>query len=114
MKQLARIDRFLKSLEDKGIITAEMQSMVFSPDFGMLGGDNYGDGKKGCLNSSDACNGTNHVCTNTDVCSSTAINEVCNNTNRSLSVCKPTGTNPIKECGTGDIGKNISTMSCRG
>lgn len=26
MKELNRIDRFLKSLEDKGIITAEMQN----------------------------------------------------------------------------------------
>jgi len=114
MKRLTRIEGFLKSLEDKGIITAEMQSMVFSPDFGMLGGDNYGDGKNGCSNDSAACKGLNKGCTNIDACSPTAINIACHNTNASLPVCKPTGSNPIKECGTGDIGKNIYTQSCGG
>ena len=112
MKRLTRIEGFLKSLEDKGIITAEMQSMVFSPDFGMLGGNNYGDGEKGCTNNSEACDGTNKGCTNIDKCSSTAVNIACDNTNASLLVCKPTGSNPIKECGTGDIGRNIYTQSC--
>ena len=112
MKQLTRIEGFLKSLEDKGIITAEMQCMVFSLDFGMLGGNNYGDGEKGCTNNSEACDGTNKGCTNIDKCSSTAVNIACDNTNASLLVCKPTGSNPIKECGTGDIGKNIYTQSC--
>lgn len=112
MKQLTRIEGFQKSLEDKGIITAEMQCMVFSPDFGMLGGNNYGDGEKGCTNNSEACDGTNKGCTNIDKCSSTAVNIACDNTNASLLVCKPTGSNPIKECGTGDIGKNIYTQSC--
>ncbi len=114
MKQLTRIDGFLKSLEDKGIITAEMQSMVFSPDFGMLGGDNVGTAEKNCSNRGNGCNGVNEYCTNVDVCSSDALNKICKNTNLMSSACKPTGSNPIKECGTGDIGKNFSIQLCGG
>ena len=114
MKQLTRIEGFLKSLEDKGIITAEMQSMVFSSDFGMLGGDNAGSLNQPCSNKGNGCNGTNDYCTNVDVCSDTAKNETCKNTNQALLICKPTGTNPIKGCGTGDIGKNIYTQLCGG
>ncbi len=112
MKRLTRIEGFLKSLEDKGIITAEMQSVVFSPDFGMLGGDNIGTAEKNCSNRGNGCNGVNTYCTNVDNCSNDAINGTCKNTNLLSPACRPTGSNPIKECGTGDLGKNLSTQSC--
>ncbi len=114
MKRLTRIDGFLKSLEGKGVITAEMQSMVFSPDFGMLGGDNVGTAKKNCSNGGNGCNGVNGYCTNIDVCSDDAINGSCKNTNLLSPACKQVETNPVKECGTGNIGKNLSIMSCGG
>ena len=112
MKQLTRIEGFLKSLEDKGIITAEMQSVVLSPDFGMLGGDNAGSLEENCSNKGNGCNGSNGYCTNVDICSDDAVNQVCKNTNSSLPACKPTGFNPIKECGSGSIVKNPYTQSC--
>ncbi len=112
MKRLTRIEGFLKSLEDKGIITAEMQSMVFSPDVGMLGGDNAGSLNKPCSNTGNGCNGVNKYCTNVDICSDDALNGTCKNTNLLSPACKPIETNPIKECGTGDIRKNFSTQSC--
>lgn len=90
MKQLDRIDKFLKSLEDNGIITAEMQSVVLSPDFGLLGGDNDGE----CTNRTAACNGQNAICTNYDVCGSDASNGTCKNLttvkiNNVQLTCKP-------------------------
>lgn len=105
MKQLDRIDKFLKSLEDNGIITAEMQSVVLSPDFGLLGGDNEGLG--GCSNSSSACNGKNTICTNYDVCDSTAKNGQCSNANTVLLTCKPSSTN-TKQTGCTDFKTNPS------
>ncbi len=114
MKRLTRIDGFLKSLEDKGVITAEMQSMVFSPDFGMLGGDNDGDAERNCSNRGNGCNGVNVYCTNADVCSNDGMNRNCKNTNLLLPACKPVETNPVKDCGTGGVGKNLSTTSCGG
>lgn len=111
MKQLDRIDKFLKSLEDNGIITAEMQSVVLSPDFGLLGGDNDGQ----CINRTAACNGVNNVCTNYNVCTSDASNETCKNlttptVNNVSLTCKPSPantqqsgctdfkTNPYRDC----------------
>ena len=109
MKKIDRIDGFLKSLEGKGIITAEMQSMVFSPDFGMLGGSNS-DTVEGCTNSSTACNGTNSVCTNWNVCDSNAKNGKCDNLNSSPLLCNPQGKNPV--CGSTGVIKNPSTQGC--
>ena len=110
MKQLTRIEGFLKSLEDKGIITPEMQSMVLSPDFGMLGGSNS-DLDDGCTNNSTACNGTNAKCTNWNVCDSTAKNGKCDNLNSSQLLCDASKKNPnFSVCGT--VIANPSTQSC--
>ena len=108
MTKLDRIDRFLKSLEGKGIITADMQSVVFSPEFGMLGGNNVGDADHHCMNSGTGCDGTNQYCTNEDACSSKADNRICVNTNKKSLVCVPA--NPV--CGSGSLDKNPSTKSC--
>ncbi len=111
MKRLTRIDGFLKSLEDKGVITAEMQSMVFSPDFGMLGGSNV-DMDDGCTNRSTACNGENSYCTNWDMCDSSAKNGKCSNLNSSQRICNPTPKNSnISTCGTVII--NPSIQGCK-
>ena len=112
MKKIDRIDGFLKSLEGKGIITAEMQSMVFSPDFGMLGGDNAGTAEKNCSNTGNGCNGVNGYCTNVNICSTDALNGICKNTNLLSPACKPSETNPIKICGTGSVGTNPSAQGC--
>ena len=110
MKRLTRIEGFLKSLEEKGIITAEMQSVVFSPDFGMLGGSNS-DTEEGCTNNSTACNGVNAKCTNWNVCDSTAKNGKCDNLNSAQLLCDATKKNPnISVCGT--IVVNPSTKGC--
>lgn len=115
MKQLDRIDRFLKSLENDGIITAEKQSAVFSPDFGMLGGSNTTLEPGGCTNKTAGCNGTNVICTNyDDKCDSTAKNEKCENLNSSITVCKPNGTNDPSKCGVIIIVQNKSTQNCQG
>ena len=112
MKKIDRIDGFLKSLEDRGIITAEMQSMVFSPEFGMLGGDNA-DVHDGCTNSSTACNGNNAMCTNWNVCDSTAKNGTCSNLNSNQLLCNPKPQNPdIHVCGTIVVVKNPYVKNC--
>lgn len=108
MKKIDRISGFLKSLEGKGIITADMQSVVFSPEFGMLGGDNAGTVDRHCSNSGTGCDGKNGYCTNEDFCSSKADNRVCVNTNVKALTCAPA--NPV--CGSGSLDKNPSMYSC--
>lgn len=114
MKKIDRISRFLKSLEGKGIITADMQSVVFSPEFGMLGGDNEGDAKHNCVNSGGGCEGRNDYCTNEDVCTSKYDNGICKNTNVKSPACNISGGNSdIHLCGTTIIVANRSTTLCK-
>lgn len=108
MKKIDRISGFLKSLEGKGIITADMQSVVFSPEFGMLGGDNAGDVDHSCKNSGTGCDGKNGYCTNEDFCSSKADNRICINTNKKAPACAPA--NPV--CGATGTVQNPLIQGC--
>ncbi len=89
-----RIVEFLDSLERRGIMAADQQSVVLQPakDDIIAGSNN-----KSCLNKTiDSCKGVNERCTNQGKACADSINDICINS------------------GSSSGSTNVSTTSCRG
>ncbi len=89
-----RIVEFLDSLERRGIMAADQQSVVLQPaKDDVIAGSN----SKSCLNKTiDSCKGVNERCTNQGKACADSINDVCINS------------------GSSSGSTNVSTTSCRG
>lgn len=94
MKQLERIEKFLVSLEERGVLQSNQLSYVVSTDLDKLGGDNTYQ-NVGCNNESTISCGSNEHCTNFDLSCGSSVNRDCNNTNKSL--CSPKPINPSSQ-----------------
>lgn len=87
MKQLERIEKFLVSLEERGVLQSNQLSYVVSTDLDKLGGEDYQN--KGCINESTIGCGSNYKCTNLDLSCGLSSNTDCSNSNKSEKLCNP-------------------------
>lgn len=107
MKQMKRVEDFLKSLEANGTLSANAQSMVLIPELSFIGGKNSG----GCTNElgEDCKSGVNDRCVNGVGCGPGADNKSCVNPGTNVAGSQCSGTTINYVC-TAD---NLDSATCK-